>query len=89
MSSKMHLQNLFTVTEEEYKLQFGEDSEDDLDDDLVVRGGVMLRLPDWEDDHWKPVNRFYVDVDESKVYQDSRPTSTSDDVTSPTFNIFL
>lgn len=57
------------------------ETDDEVGEGFVVRGGVMMRIADLSQEKWKPVKRFYIDVSKSQIYQDARirEASSSDE----------
>uniref|UniRef100_A0A0R3RSD9 Zinc finger protein n=1 Tax=Elaeophora elaphi TaxID=1147741 RepID=A0A0R3RSD9_9BILA len=51
--------------EECFKNDF--EMDDEVGEGFVVRGGIMMRIADVE--QWKPMKRFYIDVNRSQIYQ--------------------
>ncbi|VDK69321.1 unnamed protein product [Litomosoides sigmodontis] len=42
--------------------------DDEVGEGFIVRGGVMMRIADTNKEQWKPMKRFYIDVNEPQVY---------------------
>ncbi|KAK6103482.1 hypothetical protein QQG55_12665 [Brugia pahangi] len=43
--------------------------DDEVGEDFVVRGGVMMKIADVNKEQWKSMKRFYIDVNRSQIYQ--------------------
>ncbi|KAL3994276.1 hypothetical protein ACH3XW_21065 [Acanthocheilonema viteae] len=43
--------------------------DDEVEEGFVVQGGVMMRIADVNKEQWKPMKRFYIDVNRSQIYQ--------------------
>ncbi|EFO26590.1 zinc finger protein [Loa loa] len=43
--------------------------DDEVGEGFVVRGGVMMRVADVNKEQWKPMKRFYIDVNQSQIYE--------------------
>lgn len=43
--------------------------DDEVEEGFVVRGGVMMRITDVNKEQWKPMKRFYIDINRSQIYQ--------------------
>uniref|UniRef100_A0A915Q1A7 C2H2-type domain-containing protein n=1 Tax=Setaria digitata TaxID=48799 RepID=A0A915Q1A7_9BILA len=46
--------------------------DDEVGEGFVVRGGVMMRIADLNKEQWKPMKRFYIDVNRSQIYHNVR-----------------
>ncbi|CAG9535621.1 unnamed protein product [Cercopithifilaria johnstoni] len=43
--------------------------DDEVGEGFVVRGGVMMPVADVNKEQWRPMKRFYIDVNRSQIYQ--------------------
>ncbi|MCP9261651.1 hypothetical protein DINM_004992 [Dirofilaria immitis] len=43
--------------------------DDEVGEGFIVRGGIMMRIADLNKEQWKPMKRFYIDVNRSKIYE--------------------
>uniref|UniRef100_A0A8R1XLR3 C2H2-type domain-containing protein n=1 Tax=Onchocerca volvulus TaxID=6282 RepID=A0A8R1XLR3_ONCVO len=42
---------------------------DEVGEEFVVRDGVMMRIADLNKEQWRPMKRFYIDVNRSQIYE--------------------